>query len=126
MKASQVVSRQRARRGQEHERPRCRSRGPSLGEVASERRLETLLALALDGAALARERDAGREPAQELEQRQVRPSSGLELVSLGLRDDDRTARDGRSQGRLELTESGLPLHHPAQVVLIEVEVRVSR
>jgi hypothetical protein len=101
------------------------SAGPSLGEVASQRRLETLLAFTLDGAALARERGTGRELAQELEQRQVRPSSGLELVSLGLRDDDRTTRDGHSQGRLELTEGGLPFHHPAQVVLIEVGVRVS-
>jgi hypothetical protein len=41
----------------------------ALREVASEHRFEALLALSLDGVALARERRAGRELAQQLEQR---------------------------------------------------------
>jgi len=47
--------------------------GLSLGEVAFEDCLETPLAVALDGAALAWKRQTARELAQEREQRQIRP-----------------------------------------------------
>jgi hypothetical protein len=95
--------------------------GASLGEVAFEDCLETPLAVALEGAGLAREGQPGGELAQELDQRQVGPSGRLEPMRLGLRDGDRPARDSGSQGWLELAEGDLSLHDPAQVVLIEVE-----
>ena len=95
--------------------------GPSLGEVAFEDRFETPLAVALDGAGLVHERQAGGELAKQREQRQVRPCGRLEPMRLRLRDGDRPASDGRSQGWLELAEGNLPLRDSAQVVLIEVE-----
>jgi hypothetical protein len=95
--------------------------GAPLGKVAFEHCLEPLLAVALDCAALAWERRAAGELSQQPEQRQVRPCSRLELMRLRLRDDDRTARNGCPQGRLEVAKGDLPLHHSAQIVLIEVE-----
>jgi hypothetical protein len=93
----------------------------ALGEVASKHDFEMLLACTLDSAPLVRERRASGKVAQKLEQRQIRPSSELEQMGFGLWYDDRSTRDGRSQGRLELPEGGLPFHHAAQVVLIEIE-----
>jgi hypothetical protein len=98
----------------------------ALGEVASKHRFETLLAFTLDGASLALERRAVGELAKQLEQREIRPSCGLEPMRLGLRDDDRTTGNGCPEDRLELPEGGLPFDHSAQVVLIEIEAERRR
>jgi hypothetical protein len=92
-----------------------------LGEVAFEDRLDTPPAEALRRATLARERHAGREAAQQREQRQVRPCGRFDPMRLRLRDRDRPAGDGGPQHRLELAEAGLPLDDSAQVVLVEVD-----
>jgi Glycosyl hydrolase family 65, N-terminal domain len=94
---------------------------PPLGEVTVEDRLETPLAVALEGTALVREHQTCGELAEQREQRQVRPRGRLEPMRFRLRDGDRPASDGGPQDRLELAEGDLPLHDAAQVVLIEVE-----
>jgi hypothetical protein len=98
MNASQVddaAARQSDRDGTDV-RPVART-GPSLGEVAFEDGLETPLAMALDGAALAWECQAGGKLAKQLEQRQVRPCSRFESMGLGLEDGDGAASDCRPQ-----------------------------
>jgi hypothetical protein len=121
MNASQVTRRQRGRATAS-----ALTSTWSLRKIAFEDGLETPLAVALDGAALVRKRHAGGELAQQLEQRQIRPRGRFEAMRLRLRNADRPARDGDAQDGLELAEGGLPLHHSAQVVLIEVEEELGR
>ncbi len=62
---------------------------PAFGEVAFEDRLETPLTMAHDRLALLGKLEAGREFAQQREQRQVRPWGRLEPMRFRLRDGDR-------------------------------------
>jgi hypothetical protein len=70
MKASHVTSRQPGQSGgQRTDVDAVVWARPSLPKVPLQRRLETLLALTLDGGALTRERHSGGELAQQLQQR---------------------------------------------------------
>ena len=93
----------------------------AVGEVTLEAAGEAPLAGALERISPVGQAQTARELAEEIEQRQVGPRRRLDAMRLGLGHGDRAPRHGRPQHRLELAEGGLPLHHPAEVVLVEVE-----
>jgi hypothetical protein len=126
MNASQVTSRQRgSASASERKSSASLARPRRSGKARSRNHAEPPLARPLRRPRPRRQTQTARELAQKLEQWQVGPRRRLQPVRRRLRHSDRSSRHRRAQHRLELTKGGLPLHDPAQVVLIEVEKKRS-
>jgi hypothetical protein len=95
----------------------------ALWQLVLDRRTEPPARLERAGIELLGQPPPSREPAQQLEQPEVRPRKRLALVHDGLHDGDRAAVERCPQDGFELAERRLTLGDAAEVVLVEVEER---